>query len=83
MGRAVVVRLTEAIQGRMVDDQQARLGFDAQGAAWQMSEQRGVVRKDEAGGNRRIGIEQIGESLPRDRRGFADGLDADTSEPAP
>ena len=47
----------------MVDDQQARLGFDAQSAAWQMSEQRRVVREDEAGGDRRIGIEQISDAL--------------------
>ena len=80
--RVVVVRLTEAVEGRMVDDQQARLGLDAQSAVRQMSEQRRVVREDETCGDRRIGIEQIGECLRQDRRGFADGWDADTSEPA-
>ena len=61
--RVVVVRLTEAVEGRVVDDQQARLGLDAHSATRQMSEQRRVVREDEACGDRRIGIEQIGDPL--------------------
>ena len=67
-GRAVVVRLTQAVERRMVDDQQARFGLDAQGAARQVGEQRRVVPKDEASGDRRIGIEQIGDPSSRQRR---------------
>ena len=61
--RAVVAWLPQAVQRRMLNNEQAHLGFDAQSAAWQICVQRWVVREDEARGDRDIGIEQISESL--------------------
>ncbi len=44
-------------------DQKARFGIDAQGAARQVGEQRGVVSEDDPGADRGIGIEEVGDPL--------------------
>ena len=62
-GRAVVAGLTYAVERRMMHDQKARFGIDAQGAARQVGEQRGVVSEDDPGADRGIGIEEVGDPL--------------------
>ena len=61
--RAVVAALARTVERRMMHDQQARLRIDAQGAAWQVGEQGGMVSEHEPGADCRIGVEQVRDPL--------------------